>query len=69
MDKLQEIDIEISAGKKSFKIEEENSGYNLFESGSLVARLKQTENGWEFTTGSYTKDDAEKVGKAISNIQ
>ena len=68
MDKLPEIDIEISAGKKTFKIEEENSAYTLFESGSIVARLKQTENGWEFTTGSYTKEDAEKVGRAISNL-
>ena len=69
MDKLQEIEIEISAGKKTFKIEEENSGYTLFEAGSIVARLKETENGWEFTTGSYTKEDAEKVGEAISNLQ
>jgi hypothetical protein len=60
-----EIEVEISAGKKKFKVVNENTGYTLIESGSIVAVLKKNDQGWEFTTGSYSKHDAARIGNII----
>ena len=65
MEKQLELEIELSAGKKTFKVEQKNAVYTLIESGSIAASLKQTDGRWELVTGSYTPEDAEKVGRAI----
>lgn len=62
-----EINTEISAGKKTFKVAFENDGYTLFESGSIAAVIKQKDGKWTFTTGSYSEEDAEIIGKLIEN--
>ncbi|WP_207534301.1 hypothetical protein [Desertivirga arenae] len=59
------LEIEISAGKKSFTVVPENDAYTLMESGSIVAVLKQKEGAWVFTTGSYSEEDAKLVGEKI----
>lgn len=66
MNQLSEIEVEISSGKKKFKVEEDNGAFNLIESGSLVAVIKCIEGKWEITTGSYTGEDAEKIGRLIT---
>jgi hypothetical protein len=60
-----EINTEISAGKKAFKVVSENEGYTLMESGSIVAVIKKKEGNWTFTQGSYSEEDAKTVGKLI----
>jgi len=62
-----DLEIEISAGKKSFTIIPENEAYTIMESGSIVAVLKQVDKGWTFTKGSYSEDDAKKIGERISS--
>jgi hypothetical protein len=52
MDNLLEINAEISAGKKTFKVEEENGGYTLIESGSIAAEIKHKDGKWVITKGS-----------------
>jgi len=61
-----DLEIEISAGKKSFTIIPENEAYTIMESGSIVAVLKQGDEGWKFTKGSYSEDDARLLGDKIS---
>ncbi len=65
MDNLLEINVDISAGKKTFKVEQENGGYTLIESGSIVAEIKHKEGKWMITKGSYNEADAELIGKLI----
>ena len=65
MNKYLEIDVNISAGKKSFKVECENGGYTLIESGSIVGEIKQKEGKWTITKGSYNEADAEIIGTLI----
>jgi hypothetical protein len=62
-----EIEVEISAGKKKFKVVSENAGYTLIESGSIVAVLKKNDQSWEFTTGSYNEHDAALIGSIIES--
>ena len=63
-----ELEIELSAGKKSFTVIPENNAFTLMESGSIVAVVKKDDNSWKFTKGSYSEDDAEKIGKRISEL-
>ena len=65
MDNLLEINADISAGKKTFKVEFENDGYTLIESGSIAAEIKQKDGKWTITKGSYSEADAETIGKLI----
>ena len=60
-----EISTELSAGKKDFKVVFENLRYTLIESGSIVAVIKQQDDHWTFTQGSYTEEDAKIVGNLI----
>lgn len=60
-----DLQAELSAGKKIFKVVFENDGYTLIESGSIAAIIKNNGNGWKFTSGSYTDEDAKLVGKLI----
>ncbi|WP_207421022.1 hypothetical protein [Desertivirga brevis] len=64
-----DLEIEISAGKKSFTIIPENDVFTLMESGSIVAILKQKEGEWQFTTGSYSEEDAKLIGRKIREIE
>lgn len=63
------ITIGISAGKKELTVFPEEDRYTLKESGSIVAVIKQNEGRWQFTTGSYTNEDAQKIGAAIVKLQ
>ena len=68
MDKATEpfdLNIEISAGKKDFTVLHENGAYTLKESGSIVAVIKEKDKKWHISTGSYSDDDVEMIGRAI----
>ncbi|HEY0054221.1 MAG TPA: hypothetical protein VGB63_02595 [Pedobacter sp.] len=65
MDNLLEINVDISAGKKTFKVEQENGGYTLMESGSIAAEIKRKDGKWVVTKGSYNEADAEIIGSLI----
>ena len=67
MNESFEISAEISSGKKTFNVKSENGGYSLIESGSIAALIKQKNGRWTFTTGSYTEQDAQIIGKLIDN--
>jgi hydrogenase maturation factor len=67
MNEELEINTDISSGKKTFKVVFENDAYTLIESGSIAAVLKQKDGKWIFTTGSYSEDDAEIIGRMIEN--
>ena len=69
MDEPFEIEANISAGKKFFKVVSENDGYTLLESGSIAAVIKQKDGRWEFTTGSYAQSDADLIGGLIQKSQ
>jgi hypothetical protein len=65
MNEAFELEAQLSAGKKSFKVISENGAYTLIESGSIAAVIKQNDDNWVFTTGSYDAGDAEIIGKLI----
>jgi hypothetical protein len=64
-----DLEIDISAGKKSLTVVPENDAYTLLESGSIVAVIKQKEGEWQFTTGSYSEEDAKLIGKKIQQSE
>lgn len=64
-----DLEIEISAGKKDFTVVPENDAYTLMESGSIVAVIKRKEGEWQFTTGSYSEEDAKLIGEKIQEAE
>ncbi|WP_207428839.1 hypothetical protein [Pedobacter sp. SYSU D00535] len=68
MKKEFDLEIELEAGKKAFTVVSENESYTLIESGSIVAMIKETAEGWKTQKGSYSDSDVAKIGEKIKEM-
>ena len=67
MKKEFEIKANLKAGNKQFTVIAENNTITLLESGSIAAVIKETQEGWKLSTGSYNESDVGKIGEQIKH--